>query len=78
MSEIVVAQRMWQRRDTVANWAAQNPILNAGEIGVQIETDGSISQIKIGNGTDAWNDLAYFSGDGGGGGFSIPELWMYA
>lgn len=64
MVEVVVAQRMWQRRDTAANWATYNPILAAGEIAVQIETDGTIRRFKVGNGTQAWSALPFFAGDG--------------
>ena len=46
------------RRDTTANWETNNPILSSGEIGI----DTDINSFKIGNGTDAWNDLEYFSG----------------
>ncbi len=47
--------RMQQRRDTAANWTANNPVLGAGEIG--FETDTQL--MKIGNGTAAWNSLPY-------------------
>ncbi len=52
------------RRDTSANWASANPILAQGEIGLNLTT----SQYKIGDGTTAWNSLAYgaFSGAVGG------------
>jgi hypothetical protein len=49
--------RMQQRRDTGANWTATNPILAAGEIGV--ETDTTPQRFKIGNGSAAWSALAY-------------------
>src|SRR5689334_20158009 len=45
------------RRDTNANWTSENPILANGEVG--IETDATPIKFKIGNGTDAWVDLAY-------------------
>lgn len=48
-----MATRMLQRRGTAAEWAAQNPVLGDGEIGV--ERDSSI--FKVGNGVDAWADL---------------------
>ncbi len=44
-----------QRRDTAANWTAANPTLLAGEIGIESDT----SKIKIGDGSTAWNSLAY-------------------
>lgn len=43
------------RRDTAANWLLTNPVLGAGEQG--LETDTSL--IKYGDGTTAWADLAY-------------------
>ena len=47
------------RRDTAANWASVNPVLSAGEFGIETDTN----KLKIGNGTTAWNSLAYFASD---------------
>jgi hypothetical protein len=44
------------RRDTAANWTANNPILAQGELGFETNT----LKAKIGNGTTAWNSLGYF------------------
>jgi len=44
------------RRDTSANWQSVNPILGQGELGVELDT----GKAKLGDGTTAWNDLAYF------------------
>ena len=44
-----------------ALWAAQNPILQRGEIGIEQDT----LSFKIGNGTDRWNSLDYVKGDTG-------------
>ena len=49
-----------QRRDTAANWTAENPTLLAGEIGLESDT----GYWKVGNGVTAWNSLAYISGLG--------------
>ena len=65
MTQIVVAQRMWQRRDTAGNWTAVNPVLAAGEIGVELGATPEDTQFKIGTGSRPWNDLPYFSGGGG-------------
>lgn len=63
MAEVVVAQRMWQRRDTAANWTSVNPVLAAGEIGVELgATSGDPQKFKIGNGVTDWNTLAYAGG----------------
>lgn len=42
-------------RGTAAAWTAANPVLAAGEIGVETDT----GRIKVGNGTTAWNSLSY-------------------
>ena len=46
------------RRDTSANWASANPVLSAGEIGLESNTN----KIKLGNGSTRWNALSYFYG----------------
>lgn len=43
------------RRDTAANWTSANPVLGAGEYGLNT-TNG---RVKIGDGATAWNSLAY-------------------
>ena len=46
------------RRDTAANWTTTNPILAAGEIG--LETDSG--RLKVGDGVTSWNTITtYFS-----------------
>jgi hypothetical protein len=51
-----MATRMQQRKGTAAQWAAADPILNAGEIGWESDTN----KFKIGDGTNHWDDLTYF------------------
>jgi len=43
------------RRDTAANWTANNPVLEAGQIGYETDT----RRFKFGNGSTAWTSLAY-------------------
>lgn len=43
------------RRGTAANWAGANPTLLAGEIGFETDT----GNLKVGDGTNVWSDLAY-------------------
>lgn len=43
------------RTDTAANWATNNPTLQAGEPGFEVDTN----QLKIGNGSTAYNSLPY-------------------
>jgi hypothetical protein len=50
-----VADIIQIRRDTSSNWTSVNPTLAQGELGVETNT----SKIKIGDGTTAWNSLAY-------------------
>ena len=47
--------RMQQRRDSSADWSASNPVLRAGEIG----WDTDLQRMKIGDGTTAWDSLAF-------------------
>lgn len=46
------------RRDTTANWTANNPTLSQGEMGLETDT----GKFKVGNGIDAWAALAHSSG----------------
>lgn len=48
------------RRDTAAAWTAANPVLAAGELGLETDT----TYYKIGDGTTAWTSLAYGSVQG--------------
>ena len=50
-------QYIRHRRDTGANWTATNPVLRAGELG--IEFDASSLRGKYGDGVTAWSDLPY-------------------
>lgn len=43
------------RHDTAANWTSVNPVLMAGEAGI----DTTANKIKLGDGVTAWNSLAY-------------------
>ena len=48
---------MQQRRGTAAQWTAANPVLAAGEIGFETDTN----KFKMGNGSSAWSALQYFA-----------------
>jgi hypothetical protein len=76
MPDVIVAQRMWQRRDNAANWASKNPVLEGGELGIEYSPDPSLPhKMKIGDGSTPWNSLPYFAGStsgGGGGGVPLP------
>jgi hypothetical protein len=51
-----MATRMQQRRGTASQWTTANPILAAGEIGFETDTN----QFKMGDGVNEWADLSYF------------------
>ena len=51
-----MATRMQQRRGTASQWTSANPVLNAGEMGWESDTN----KFKIGDGTNHWADLDYF------------------
>lgn len=61
MAKKVIKAQMAQRRDTKANWAAQNPVLLAGEIGI-VSDDPNL--YKVGDGATAWNALPFRGFDG--------------
>ena len=52
-----MATRMQQRRGLAAQWTAANPVLAAGEIGFETDTN----KFKMGNGTSTWSQLIYFA-----------------
>ncbi len=54
-----MAVRQQQRRGTAAQWTSANPILAAGEIGFETDTN----KFKIGDGTNRWASLTYFTAD---------------
>lgn len=54
-AEEIMTTRIKLRRDTAANWISANPILSAGEPGLETDT----RKIKYGDGATAWRDLAY-------------------
>jgi len=55
--------RIQIRRDTYANWTANNPIPADGEL--CWEVDGK--KLKVGDGIAGYNSLTYFGGSGGSG-----------
>ena len=53
-----MAYRILLRRDTAANWSANNPVLASGEPGYETDT----YRMKIGDGTTQWLSLPYYVG----------------
>jgi hypothetical protein len=56
---MAVVTQIQLRRGTAAQWTSANPILAAGEMGVETDT----VKAKIGDGALTWNALPYFGGD---------------
>jgi len=55
-----MAVQIQLRNGTAAQWTAANPVLAAGEVGIESDT----RKQKFGDGTTAWNSLAYAGGAG--------------
>lgn len=67
MSNVVIPYRFRCKRDTAANWTANNPVLLDGEWGKETDT----GRVKIGDGSTAWNSLLYTP-------ISLPTKNIYA
>lgn len=50
-----MATKIQFRRDTAANWTTNNPTLSQGELALDLTNN----YFKIGDGSTAWNTLAY-------------------
>lgn len=55
MAQKIVSTIHKQRINTANNWIAGNPTLQVGQIGIE----GDTLRLKIGDGSTAWNSLAY-------------------
>lgn len=53
-----MAVRIQLRNDTAANWTEADPVLAAGEFGLETNPTGP-DQFKIGDGSSSWTELAY-------------------
>ena len=65
----VLKTKFQLRRGNAEVWARNNPILERGEPGFEIDT----GRLKIGNGETAWNDLEYLAPQSGAGGGVQPD-----
>lgn len=63
--------RVQVRRKDAAGWVTSNEVLLAGEWGKEDDT----GKVKQGDGVTAWNDLAYFGGEGGS--FDVRDVWLW-
>lgn len=55
MANRTLEAKLLTRSDTAANWNNANPVLSAGELGVEIDTH----KLKIGDGNTEWISLPY-------------------
>lgn len=55
------------KRDTAANWTANNPTLLEGQLGVETDDLLTAPKFKIGDGVTDWNTLPYASSGSGSG-----------
>ena len=54
------ATKIQVRRDVASNWTSENPVLNAGEFGLDLTS----MKLKIGDGSSTWSSLDYIDDDG--------------
>ena len=59
MAEKTINTKIQLRNDLAATWTTRNPVLNKGEIGIEIDT----RKMKVGDGTTAWDTLSYMGAD---------------
>lgn len=59
MAEILIKTVFQLKRGLAEAWTRVNPVLRQGEPGFELDT----GKLKIGNGTDNWNELPYLVGD---------------
>lgn len=59
MAEKILNTKISLRHDSAANWTKANPVLLAGEIGIEVGEVAAKNRIKIGDGTKTWNELEY-------------------
>ncbi len=57
----MVSTTIQVRRDTAVSWIAENPVLGAGEMGLEEDTNA----FKIGDGVRPWIDLPYIKANSG-------------
>ena len=61
MAKKTINVRTNQKTDTTANWTKANLVLQKGEVGVEICSNGAYL-IKIGDGISTWSALIYANG----------------
>ena len=59
MAEVYINSVFQLKRGNAEAWARNNPTLEAGEPGVELDT----GKLKVGNGITPWNELEYIGGE---------------
>lgn len=49
------------RRDILANWETENPVISNGEIILVLDANGDTTAIKVGNGVSTFSELQSYS-----------------
>lgn len=55
--------KSYNRIDTATSWQSVNPVLGAGEFGIEKLSSGKCN-LKVGDGSTAWNSLPYLVKNG--------------
>lgn len=55
MATKTISAQVRLRTDTAANWTSKDPVLLAGEVGIESDT----RYCKVGDGTNKWSALGY-------------------
>lgn len=58
MATKTIKGKIQSRIDTASNWSIKDPVLLAGEIGIESDT----YRLKAGDGSTSWNNLPYLRG----------------
>ena len=61
MPDFNITTRIANKYDLAQNWSANNPVLLAGEIGIELDSNTNSMKIKVGNGSTSWNNLPYIT-----------------
>ena len=63
MANVIKAKAKFiTRRNTLAGWEADNPILACGEFGVVKDATDRAKRLKLGDGVTPWNELEWYGG----------------
>ena len=68
MAKTLTIQNIQLKRGTAAAWTTKNPVLLAGEVGLEMDT----KKFKVGDGAAAWNALEYWGGGDAVSAFEAP------